>query len=431
MSLRALQAEGRFHAYAYAYPHKTAWRALKPAVPLEQAWSTEDRSALFLYVHVPFCEQRCGFCNLFTQVQPRDQVVADWLATLQRQARLTQAALGEHRFAQLAVGGGTPSYLDERQLHALLDLLTTLGAHGLPASFEASPATLSPAKLDLLVGFGVERLSFGVQSVVEHETGAVHRRQDAAQALRTLSLAAERLPLVNADLIYGLPGQTPASLRASIDAVTQAGARELYLYPLYVRPLTGLGRAAPVQLDQRAQLYEIGRDHLLDAGWEQVTMRCFRLPRAAAPTRYRCQEDGMVGLGPGARSYTRALHWSSPFAVSQSAIRDRVRAWTTQTDAELATATHGFVLSPEEQRRRYVMLGVLEQGLDRDAYHARFHSDPCSDLPELPELEHEGLAAWQGRLLRLTPEGRAASDVIGRWLQSTAVSALCQAWAPT
>jgi oxygen-independent coproporphyrinogen-3 oxidase len=75
MSLRALLDAGRYHAYAYAYPHKTAWGPLDPPVPLRDAWADEDRANLSLYLHVPFCEQRCGFCNLFTQVQPAADAV--------------------------------------------------------------------------------------------------------------------------------------------------------------------------------------------------------------------------------------------------------------------------------------------------------------------------------------------------------------------
>lgn len=424
MSLAALLAQGRFHAYAYAYPHKTAWRPLDPPVSLAEAWADEDKSALFLYVHVPFCEQRCGFCNLFTQVQPRADVVETWLTTLTRQAQITADALGPHRYAQLAIGGGTPTFLDAGQLARLLELLTRLGAAGVPGTVEASPDTLSDDKLRLLHTFGVERLSLGVQSALERETGAVQRRQDADTALDAIRRSAALIPVVNADLIYGLPGQTPATLTASIDAVIGAGANELYLYPLYVRPMTGLGRADPPPTDDRVTLYAAGRDHLLAAGWEQVTMRCFRRPRAAWNTRYRCQEDGMVGLGPGARSYTRALHWSSPYANSQSAIRARVADWNAQADADLATVRHGVRLDADEQRRRWVMLGLLEAGLDARAYAERFGSDPTTDLPELAEVAALHLGAWDDGVLRLNADGRAASDVIGQWLQSARVASL-------
>src|SRR5262245_30852118 len=111
MKLAELLAESPFQGYSYAYPHKTAYRALTPAVDLDELWAGERREALFLYLHVPFCEMRCAFCNLFTQARPPDDLVSTYLTALRRQACQVRAALPDARFARCAVGGGTPTYL--------------------------------------------------------------------------------------------------------------------------------------------------------------------------------------------------------------------------------------------------------------------------------------------------------------------------------
>src|SRR5262249_25709117 len=98
--LEALIAGPAYEGYAYAYPHKTAYRPLRPPVPLADAWSGERRGALFLYLHVPFCEMRCGFCNLFTQARPKDGAAGAYLAALRRQAVRVRAALVDARFAR-------------------------------------------------------------------------------------------------------------------------------------------------------------------------------------------------------------------------------------------------------------------------------------------------------------------------------------------
>src|SRR5215472_12619114 len=82
-----------YEAYTYAYPHKTAYRPLSQAIPLREAWCKENRQALFLYLHVPFCEMRCGFCNLFTASNPEGNMVHEYLNALQRQAETTRAEL--------------------------------------------------------------------------------------------------------------------------------------------------------------------------------------------------------------------------------------------------------------------------------------------------------------------------------------------------
>lgn len=135
-------------------------------------------------------------------------------------------------------------------------------------------------------------------------------------------------------------------------------------------------------------------------------------------TRYRCEADAMIGLGPGARSYTAAVHWAEPWSVAASRVRATIAAWSTEDDAGFATARHGIELDDDERHRRFVIQTLLEvTGVDLAEREARFGPP----LPELRELEREGLAVDRGGRLRLTPEGLAASDLIGPYLYSSAV----------
>ena len=153
-----------------------------------------------------------------------------------------------------------------------------------------------------------------------------------------------RHPALNLDLIYGLPGQTVPSWLTSIGIAIAHEPEELYLYPLYVRPLTGLarrGKGGGEGEDLRAACYAEGRDMLVSAGYEQVSMRMFRRRRFAAKSGpvYCCQDDGMLGLGCGARSYTRALHYSREFAVGREGVTDILRATSPATTSRLIGST--------------------------------------------------------------------------------------------
>jgi oxygen-independent coproporphyrinogen-3 oxidase len=424
-----LFADGLFHHYAYGYPHKTAYRPFEPKPLLADLWRDEDKHALFLYLHVPFCEMRCGFCNLFTSVRPGAPLAQGWVSTLEREAEQVKEALGPSaRFARLALGGGTPTQLELPLLERVLAVARRLGAdpRQIPSGIETSPETAHPEKLALLREQGVQRVSIGVQSFFDEELRALGRPQREADVDRALgALRAAGFPVLNVDLIYGMAGQTEASLCASIDRALEVRPEELYLYPLYVRPLTGLGRRGAQTFDEhRASLYRAGHAHLLERGYEQVSMRMFRRSdqeRTDGPV-YCCQTDGMVGLGPGARSYTRAVHYSSDFAVNAGEVREIIARYVEWSDDELRRAHFGFRLDVAEQMRRFVIQSLLsDEGLSTDAFARRFEREAVPLFPELAELVSHGLARAEPQAFHLTAEGFAASDAIGPWLYSAAV----------
>jgi oxygen-independent coproporphyrinogen III oxidase len=424
-----------YQGYSYAYPHKTAYRPFPRPLPLRELWAGERRDALFLYLHVPFCEMRCGFCNLFTQARPGAALMDEYLVALGRQAEQVRAALGDAAFVRLAVGGGTPTALDVTGLASLLDLASRLlgpAAGRIPASVETSPETAESEKLVLLRRCGVTRISLGVQSFLEAETAAVGRPQKSSAVLAALDLIRQQsFPVLNIDLIYGLPGQTLASWLDSVQAALRFQPEELYLYPLYVRPLTGLGRSGRSWDDDRLACYREARDLLRAEGYRQASMRLFRAghcPAEDGPV-YCCQDDGMVGLGCGARSYTRSVHYSGRYAVRPQGVREIIAEYIAQPDMASAVANHGFRLDADEQRRRYVLQSLLlADGLSLPAYRARFGTDAQADLPQLTELEPLGLARAEEKRLVLTDAGLERSDAVGPWLYSPAVRALMEAY---
>ena len=110
---------GPYGAYVYAYPHKTAYRPLPNRPALRDLWRGERKDALSLYLHIPFCEVRCGFCNLFTRIGAPDGLTGRYLDALDRQAGAVREALGDEepvRFANAAFGGGTPTFLEAAEL---------------------------------------------------------------------------------------------------------------------------------------------------------------------------------------------------------------------------------------------------------------------------------------------------------------------------
>lgn len=432
-SLAHRMNEGGYDGYAYAYPHKTAYRRLEPPIPLTAAWRVEDRRNLFLYVHLPFCEMRCGFCNLFTTVQPGDSFVAQTLAAIQRQSAMVATAVAPERVAQAAFGGGTPSLLSETELD---QLFAHLGRHWpirwehIPVSFEMSPGTVTPEKLALLKGHGVDRISLGVQSFVPEDLISLKRPQPAGQIAQAChAIKSAGFGVFNMDLIYGQEGQDQQRWQRSLDGALAWQPEEIYLYPLYVGRCTGLDRCGKRPGEHRRELSRQARDVLREAGYQQISMRLFRRAGVRRDTDYCCQEDGMVGLGPGARSYTSALHYSTEYAVGQPGVRAIIGEFNGRPDHQHAVAAYGIHLDAFEQKLRYLIKSLLRaEGVSLNAYARRFESSPLADFPQLRELFTLDLATEADDRLRLNDEGLLWSDTVGPWLYSEAITARMDAY---
>ena len=185
------------------------------------------------------------------------------------------------------------------------------------------------------------------------------------------------------------------------------------------------------QNDIRVECYREARGLLLNSGYTQVSMRMFRAAQAPAETGpvYCVQDDGMIGLGCGARSYTCTHHYSHEYAVGAPTIRAILNHYIARPAEYFNYAHYGFTLNGDEQRRRYVLKSLLEAGgLYLPAYRRRFSGEPLTDLPDLRELLHLKLATLGTETLALTPAGIESSDVIGPWLYSELVRALMEGY---
>jgi oxygen-independent coproporphyrinogen-3 oxidase len=421
--------------YVYGYPHKKAYRPLAEPRALADVWAGEGRENLYGYVHVPFCHQRCSFCNLFTYVPGEGSPAGAYLDALAREIDAYALALAPCRFARLYLGGGTPTYLTTNEIRSLVDRLR--GGLGIdPARTqgcaEASPETLDEEKVQALRELGFQRLSLGVQSFLAEELRQVNRRFDFALHARAIGWVARAgFPHFNIDLIYGLPGQTPASWRYSLERAIDSPATSLFLYPLYVRPLTGLAVRQPEAPSpaEMAAMYDHAAGRLAGAGFRQLSMRQFRRDGGGEDDEYRCQRDGMVGLGAGARSYTARLHYSTPWKMVARNIRSVVEGYVLHMRAGDTRVSHGFDLDDDERQRRWVIQSLLFDGLDLEAFRQAFGAGARERFAEVWEaLEAEGCVCEEGGHLRLTARGVRHADAVGQLFFSGRVRSLLAAY---
>lgn len=280
--------------------------------------------AFGIYVHVPFCAARCGYCdfNTYTASELAGSGASPdgWLEAVRRELDVAASVTGPRRVDTVFVGGGTPSLIGAERLGEVVGAIrSTFGpAPGAEVTTEANPESTSPEFFAGLVAAGFTRVSLGMQSAAPHVLRVLDRRHTPGRAVAAAREArAAGLGHVNLDLIYATPGETDDDLRASLDAVLEAGVDHVSAYALIVEDGTALARRvargelpAPDD-DVAASRYELIDDRLTAAG-----LRWYEVSNWAATGAAECRHnlgywlDGdWWGLGPGAHSHLDGTRW--------------------------------------------------------------------------------------------------------------------------
>lgn len=405
-----------------------------------------------LYISVPFCGSKCSYCNFASGVFSRE-LMARYVARAcaeMRQAKDTVAKLGgefDRRADSVYLGGGTPTALEPEQLQQLLLTARTEFevVPGAEVTVEVAPGSLSPEMLETLVGFGVNRVSLGVQSFVDKESAAVGRLHTRAQVLEDISrLRSVGLGNFNIDLIAGLPHQTAESWAFSLNETLAVVPPHISVYMLEVDEDSRLGReliaggtryhAHSVPNDDLvAELYETACQKLGRAGFEQYEISNFAWKHAESKHNLKYWErEPYLGFGLDAHSMVHASSDSydvlraaeekperpagtAPCAVV-AADYDAVRfANPDSLDAYLAgdAPVHSYV-SRAQALEESLFLGLrLTKGVDLHQLAQRFGEQSVRDLfPTLRDFSAKGLVEIAGRWLRLTDRGRLLSNEV-------------------
>ena len=242
---------------------------------------------LSLYMHLPFCEQRCLFCGCHTIITRHKEVAVPYLGLLGREIELLAEELPDRRhFAQLHLGGGTPTYYTPQQLDGLVGglLKKFQPLPGAELAFEADPRVTTSEHLDTLASLGFNRVSFGVQDLNLQVQEAINRVQTREQTARLVDHARTKgYRGINVDLIYGLPLQTPETFEKTVDSVIALGPDRAAVYSFAFVPWVKGSQKKIEQedlpaADVKVQLFAIARERFLAAGYEPIGMDHFARP---------------------------------------------------------------------------------------------------------------------------------------------------------
>ncbi|MDR1428101.1 MAG: radical SAM protein, partial [Bifidobacteriaceae bacterium] len=246
-------------------------------------------TAFGVYVHVPFCVARCGYCDFTTYTSAEiagGQARTDycrWVRTEIAFARreLERLGTGGRAVETVFFGGGTPTLLQVPELIGILDAIRASWelAPDAEITVEANPDSVSPHRVGELAAGGMTRLSLGMQSAVPEVLATLNRTHAPEQVQRAVDAGHSAGMEVSLDLIYGAPGETLAQWEASLNTAVEYGIGHLSVYALTLEPHTPLarrisrGEVAPLNLDEQAEKYELADGLLAAAGlnWYEIS----------------------------------------------------------------------------------------------------------------------------------------------------------------
>ncbi len=419
--------------YMYSYPHKTAYRPMSGV----SLWDYKDKlkgPGHGLYLHIPFCQGKCGYCNLFSVTGANREAMERYLEVVWRQAEQYAGILKSQgtSFSSVTIGGGTPLCLQEAQLDQVFSRIEswfTLES-GRDVVIETAPNQTDRGKLKILKDAGVTRVSMGIQSFCQEELAALRRGHSPDQARKALDLLLSfGFACVNLDFIYGIPGQDTASLIRSLKEAVAYSPQEIFLYPLYIKHGAGLEREGMVPEPQKAyEQYQEASKFLKSKGFCQDSMRRFVYRDGARREFSDCGFSTSLALGCGGRSYVDNLHFCTPYAITAHQCKKELLAY--QETKDFTQIRHGIRLSQDEEKRRYVIRHVLiRPGVKEEWYQERFKSRILEDFPQIARWMEEGFAAREeGNYLVLTDKGMGLSDYLGPQLISKAVLEAMREW---
>ena len=390
-----------------------------------------DSRSISLYVHIPFCETKCPYCD-FNTYAGIESLIPDYVAALRTEIRRWGGLLGRPALGTVFFGGGTPSYLPPDDIGSLMKAVFEAFEVYTAAevTLEANPDDVTGARLASYLESGINRLSIGVQSLDDRLLELLGRRHSASQAMRAYLAAVDAgYDSVSIDLMYGLPHQGLDSWEQTLSAAADLGPEHISMYCLTLEAGTPMsqwvesGRLPAADPDLAADMYLAAEEAMEGRGYRHYEISNWALPGKESRhnlTYWRNQP--YLGVGPGAHSYlagSRFHNVKSPRVYTQ-----RLEGWGNGTapkgslsDERIRSVPVVETVEPIDRRLEMaetMMLGLrLDTGVESATFEERFGTTlqhAYSDI--LHELESAGLLVTSESGVRLTGRGRLLGNEV-------------------
>jgi oxygen-independent coproporphyrinogen-3 oxidase len=371
------------------------------------------RQPLGLYVHIPFCETKCGYCDFYSV----ETAGRDFGAFIDRLLIELTIRTTDHidRFTTIFVGGGTPTILPPQELQRLADALGPIAIQSNVEEFtvEANPASLDDEKMAILKSAGVDRISFGVQSFHESELAFLERLHTPADIVPSVKVARNHgIARLNLDLIFGIPGQTMQTWADTLSQAIDLNPDHLSCYALTYEPATRLtaqldrNRFEPCDEALEADMFEFTIDQLAANNFHQYEISAYAKPnQQSRHNLVYWRNENYIGVGPSAAGYFNDIRYKNVADVS------RYQRMIDETGT--AVLQQETPNQPQSAAETAMLNLRLNEGINTDHFRTKTGLDPRECFADaIRQNQLTGLIETTETCIKLTRKGRLLADTV-------------------
>ncbi|MCH5226225.1 MAG: radical SAM family heme chaperone HemW [Muribaculaceae bacterium] len=371
-----------------------------------------------LYIHVPFCRNKCLYCDFYTG----GSRIADWqkyVTAIKNELHTRRNELNEE-VSTLYIGGGTPSLIPSENFTDLIkDIQSITGKKEWDEfTIEVNPEDVTPEKISIWKDLGVNRVSVGVQSFNDKELKVIGRKHSAREALEAMALLAKNFHNLSIDLMFGLPGQTIESYRNTLEYLNKIKPQHVSLYSLMLEEgtaMTHLVNNRKVDLPPESEwlkMFQLSNDFLKSLGFERYEISNYALPGCKSIHNYSYwQGQPYLGLGPGAHSYDG----KNTRRANPNDLKGYVKFFSERKEKNNEKKFFlEEILNEKELREEFIITRLrTTQGVNLDEFAQKFGEEATNNLfqSSLPFLNSGELKEVDG-FLKFTDKGFLISDPI-------------------
>jgi len=385
-------ARGVIPPFVYCYPTRSAYRPLDPSWQPHRIWQDDRKHSatneLNLYIHVPFCQRKCGFCNLYTMRSTDEALFDAYAAAICLHLEAYRQVIEERRLCTVYIGGGTPSLLSRRHFDSIFRAISKINPQWRRSveevCIEATPDSiveLNGGRIEHLTGLGLTRVNLGIQSLANEELKEAGRAQAGREVVhQAISILQHlKLPNLSTDLMMGFHGQSDETWRDSVVELVQLAPDTISTYFLTIRPDASFSRAGRYTAHRGPELYDrydVARRRILDAGYVQETNVRYKKLGSDGYRQKILQFRGVpcLGIGAGARTYTNTVDYI--VGGSDQPQTSQVERYIREVSRGGALIGAGFVYDDDERIRKSLTLNLFDldtKDLERYRWQQRSH----------------------------------------------------------